>query len=63
MTHSILSLDFYIESGGVIYGDFFTIYAYKIFNIDIESTKSKPTVQKYYFLPNVDNKCLAGHTS
>ena len=32
-------LDFYIENRGVIFGDFFTIFAYKIFNIDVESTK------------------------
>ena len=31
--------DFYIGKRGVIFGDFFTIFAYKIFNIDVESTK------------------------
>ena len=30
--------DFCIENRGVIFGDFFTIFAYKIFNIDVEST-------------------------
>ena len=32
-------LDFYIGNRGVIFGDFFTIFAYKIVNIDVESTK------------------------
>ena len=32
-------LDFYIGNRGVIFGDFFTIFAYKIFNIDVENTK------------------------
>ena len=31
--------DFYIGKRGVIFGDFFTIFAYKIFNIDVENTK------------------------
>ena len=40
MTNSIFGgLDFYIENTGVIFGDFFTIFAYKIFNIDVENTK------------------------
>ena len=40
MTNSISGgLDFYIENREVIFGDFFTIFAYKIFNIDVESTK------------------------
>ena len=40
MTNSIfVGVDFYIENRGVIFGDFFTIFAYKIFNIDVESTK------------------------
>ena len=30
--------DFYIENTGVTFGDFFTISAYQIFNIDVEST-------------------------
>ena len=39
MTNSICrGLDFYIENREVIFGDFFTIFAYKIFNIDAEST-------------------------
>ena len=40
MINSIfVGLDFYIENRGVIFGDFFTIFAYEIFNIDVESTK------------------------
>ena len=40
MINSIFwGLDFYIENVGVIFGAFFTIFAYKIFNIDVESTK------------------------
>ena len=38
MTNSILGgVDFYLENWGVIFGDFFTIFAYKIVNIDVES--------------------------
>ena len=32
-------LDFYIGNKGVIFGDFFTLFVYKIVNIDVESTK------------------------
>ena len=32
-------LDFYIVNIGVVFSDFFTIFAYKILNIDVESTK------------------------
>ena len=32
-------LDFYIGNRGVIFGNFFTIFAYKIVNIDAEGTK------------------------
>ena len=32
-------LDLYIGNRGVIFGDFFTIFAYKIVYIDVESTK------------------------
>ena len=40
MINSIFGgLDFYMENIGVIFGVFFTIFAYKIFNIDVESTK------------------------
>ena len=40
MTNSISrGLDFYIENKRVNFGDFVTIFAYKIFNIDVESTK------------------------
>ena len=40
MINSIFGgLDFYIENIGVIFGDFFTSFAYKIFDIDVESTK------------------------
>ena len=40
MTNSIFrGLDFNIVNIGVILGDFFTIFAYKIFNIDFETTK------------------------
>ena len=40
MTNSISGvLDFYIENIRVIFGDFFTIFANEIFNIDVESTK------------------------
>ena len=31
--------DFYIGKKGVIFGDFFTIFAYKIVNINVESIK------------------------
>ena len=31
--------EFYIGKRGVIFGDFFTIFPYKIFNIDVENTK------------------------
>ena len=38
MTNSIFGgLDFCIENRGVILGDFSLIFAYKIFNIDVES--------------------------
>ena len=38
MTNSIFGgLDFYIRKRGLIFGDFFTIFAYKIFNIGVES--------------------------
>ena len=36
---SFKDLTFYIGNRGVIFGDFFTIFAYTIFNIDVESTK------------------------
>ena len=40
MTNSIFGgLDFYIENIGVIFGDFSTIFAYKIFHIDVVNTK------------------------
>ena len=46
MTHSISGgLDFYIENRGVIFGDFFTIFAYKIFNSDVESTKINSKIE------------------
>ena len=32
-------LDFYVVNAGLIFGDFFTIFAYKILNIDVECTK------------------------
>ena len=32
-------LDHYMKNIGVIFVDFFTNFAYKIFNIDVESTK------------------------
>ena len=31
-------VDFYIENRGVIFSDFFTIFPYEIFNIEVEST-------------------------
>ena len=40
MTNSIFEgLDFYVENRVVIFGYFFPIFACKIFNIDVESTK------------------------
>ena len=33
------AFDFYVGKRGVIFCDFFTIFAYKIFNIDVENTK------------------------
>ena len=36
---SFKDLCFYIGNRGVIFGDFFTIFANKIFNIDVESIK------------------------
>ena len=40
MTNLIFGgVDFYIENRGVIFDDFCTIFAYKIFNIEVESTK------------------------
>ena len=40
MTNSISGgLDFYTGNRGIIFGDFFTICAYNIFNIDVENTK------------------------
>ena len=49
--------DFYIGKRGVIFGDFFTIFAYKIFNIDVENTKIVTKMQtidiitkKWHFL-------------
>ena len=39
MANSILCLDFYIGNRRVIFEDFFTIFAYKICNIDVENIK------------------------
>ena len=40
MTNSIFGgVDFYVENRGVIFCVFSTIFACKIFNIDVESTK------------------------
>ena len=56
MTTSISGgLDFYIENRGVIFGDFFTIFAYKIFNIDVESTK---IVSKMEIMDRITKKIL-----
>ena len=56
MTNSISGgLDFYIENRGVIFGDFFTIFAYKIFNIDVESTK---IVSKMEIMDRITKKIL-----
>ena len=41
-------LDFYIGNKGVIFGDFFTIFAYKISNIVVESTKIATKVHTMY---------------
>ena len=40
--------DFYIGKRGVSFGDFFTIFAYKIVNIDVESTKIVTKMQAMY---------------
>ena len=58
MNNSIFGgLDFYIEDRGVIFGVFFTIFAYKIFNIDVESTKivSKMEIMDRITKKNVKN--------
>ena len=56
MINSIFGgLDFYIENIGVIFGDFFTIFAYKIFNIDVESTK---IVSKMETMDRITKKIL-----
>ena len=66
MTNSIFGvLDFYIVNRGVIFGDFFTIFAYKIVNIDVESTKivtkmqtiNRITKKILEDLANFDKKC------
>ena len=36
---NFLGLDFYIGNRRVIFGDFFTIYAYEMVSIDVKSTK------------------------
>ena len=43
--------DFYIGKWGVIFGDFFTIFAYKIFNIDVENTKIANKMQTIDIIP------------
>ena len=48
-------LDFYIGNRGVIFGNFFTIFAYKIVNIDVESTK---IVTKMQIMNRITQKIL-----
>ena len=56
MTNSIVGgLDFYIGNKRVIFGDFFTIFAHKIVNIDVESTK---IVTKMQTINGVTKKIL-----
>ena len=46
MTDSISrGLDFYIENIRAIFGDFLTIFAYEIFNIDVETIKIVTKIQ------------------
>ena len=52
MNNSIFGgLDFYIENIGVILGDFFTNFAYKFLNIDVESTKIVTEMQAMSSIP------------
>ena len=52
--------DFYIGKIGVIFEDFFTIFAYKSFNIDVENTKivTKMQTHGYEHKKNPDVKNL-----
>ena len=52
---NFLGFDFYIGKRGVIFGDFFTISAYKIFNIDVENTK---IVTKMQAMDRITKKIL-----
>ena len=47
--------DFYIGKRRVIFGDFFTIFAYKSFNIDVENTK---IVSEMLTMDIIAEKCL-----
>ena len=47
--------DFYIENIGVIFGDFSIIFANKVFNIDVESTK---IVTKMQTMERITEKIL-----
>ena len=48
-------LDFYIGNRGVTFDDFFTIFVYKIVNIDVESTK---IVTKMQAMDRITKKIL-----
>ena len=48
-------LDFYIGNRKVIFGNFFTILAYKIVNIDVESTK---IITKMQIMNRITQKIL-----
>ena len=50
-----LGLDFYIGNRGIIFSDFFTIFPYKIVNIEIESTK---IVSKMQTINRITKKIL-----
>ena len=47
--------DFYIGKRGIIFGDFFTIFAYIIFNIDVENIK---IVTKMQTMDTITKKIL-----
>ena len=56
MTNLIfVGLDFCIGNRGVIFGEFFIIFAYKIFNVDVESIK---IVSKMDIMDRITKKIL-----
>ena len=56
MSNSISGgVEFYIENRGVIFGDLFAIFPYKIFNIEVESIK---IVSKMEIMDGIARKIL-----